>query len=265
MAGPLKQSVRPPTMMLKGLGQDDSDDVFITADGNILPKNARDREAEVARIEQDERMAFAVAEEEMGSDGLVGGRPPPHVGGGCAEDLPVEGSYVKARLAPKEPTAAERLRHEATHIPYRAWCQQCVRGRGRCKPHFRRTDPQPENAIPKITMDYFFLGSEDTAAEDNPMFVLADEENGHRYARMVESKGLGDDGDNHWPVLDAAREIRSWGHPEGSPIILKCDGEGAIRNVRDALGRYLGHTTPVFMSMYILACCNPKKTLIKTV
>ena len=76
------------------------------------------------------------------------------------------------------------------------------------------------------------------------MFVLADEENGHRYARMVEHKGLGEGGDNHWLVLDAAKEIRSWGHTEGDPIILKCDGEGAIRNVRDALGRYLGHTTP---------------------
>ena len=144
---------------------------------------------------------------------------------------------MKARLAPREPTAAERLRHEATPVPYRAWCQQCVRGRGRCKPHFRKTEPNAENASPKLSMDYFFLGSEGVDAAENPMFVLADEENGHRYTRMVEHKGLVEDGDLFWLFLDAAKEIRSWGHSEGDPLILKCGVEGAIRNVRDALGR----------------------------
>ena len=236
MAGPLKQkqSVRPLSHKLKGLGQDDLDGVYVTEDGHIVPNNLTEREAEMSRIEDDRRLAYELAEEEL-DKGLIDGRSSPQEGDDCAEDLPVEESYVKARLAPKEPTAAERLRHEATHIPYRAWCQQCARGRGRCKPHFRRSEPQPDNAVPKISMDYFFLGTEETAAEDNPMFVLADEENGHRYARMVESKGLGDEGDNHWLVLDAAKEIRSWGHTEGSPLILKCDGEGATRNVRDAL------------------------------
>ena len=153
---------------------------------------------------------------------MVSGLPVPggHGGVGDAAEMEedMEEAYVKARLAPKEPTAAERLKHEATHLPYRAWCQHCVRGRGRCKPHYRKTGGHGDNAIPKITMDYFFLGTEDVAAEDNPMFVLADEENGHRYARMVEHKGLGDDGDNHWLILDAAKEIRSWGHTEGDPI-----------------------------------------------
>ena len=64
-------------------------------------------------------------------------------------------------------------------------------------------------------MDYFFPGSEGSDAAENPMFFLADEENGHRYARMVEHKGLGEDGDMPLVVLDAAKEIRSWGHSEG--------------------------------------------------
>ena len=32
------------------------------------------------------------------------------------------------------------------------------------------------------------------------------------------------------------------GHPEGVSLILKCDSEPAIQQVRDALGRYIGGT-----------------------
>ena len=44
-------------------------------------------------------------------------------------------------------------------------------------------EADPENAVPKISMDYFFLGTEESDASDNPMIVMVDEENGHRYAR----------------------------------------------------------------------------------
>ena len=44
-------------------------------------------------------------------------------------------------------------------------------------------------------MGYFFLGREGCPADVNPMLVLAGEENGHRYARMVEHNGLGENGD----------------------------------------------------------------------
>ena len=213
--------------MIKGLSQDD--DVFITEDGQIFPRDESDRAAEM------ERMGETVGEHPpAASSDALPSRGAPYM------QEEVEEGFVKVRLPPKEPTEAERLRHESTHIPYRAWCPQCVRGRGRCKPHFRKTGERDENAVPKLTMDYFFLGSETMQADEHPMFVLADEENGHRYARLVDKKGLNEDGDMDWLVLDACKEIRSWGHVEGQPLILKCDGEGAIQNVRDAMGRYLG-------------------------
>ena len=43
----------------------------------------------------------------------------------------------KTRRSPKAPTKAEREAHDATHLPYRAWCHHCVRGRGAKKPHRR--------------------------------------------------------------------------------------------------------------------------------
>ena len=59
---------------------------------------------------------------------------------------------------------------------------------------------------------------------------------------MVEQKGLGGNGEVEWLLLDAAEELRSWGHPEGVSLILKCDNEPAIQQVRDAMGRYMGGT-----------------------
>ena len=54
-------------------------------------------------------------------------------------------------------------------------------------------------------MDYFFLGGEDMAAAQNPMFVMTDEDKGNRYARLIEHKGL-DGGNNDWLIMDAANE-----------------------------------------------------------
>ena len=41
-------------------------------------------------------------------------------------------------------------------------------------------------------------------------------------------------------LVDMAEEIRSWGYPEGQPLILKSDNEASMLVVRDALSRYLG-------------------------
>ena len=41
-----------------------------------------------------------------------------------------EANVPLAVPSPKEPGAAERARHELTHMPYRSWCFSCVAGRG---------------------------------------------------------------------------------------------------------------------------------------
>ena len=35
------------------------------------------------------------------------------------------------KLDPREPSKEEREEHEKTHLPFRNWCQHCVRGRGK--------------------------------------------------------------------------------------------------------------------------------------
>ena len=73
--------------------------------------------------------------------------------------------------APDEPTSDERRHHGLTHLPYKPWCNICVRARGRGNKHVSRSQNQP--GTPVIQCDFCFLKTE----EDAPMvtaFVLHD-------------------------------------------------------------------------------------------
>ena len=50
---------------------------------------------------------------------------------GMAPTDPVAPPMSVGRRQPNEPTEAERLAHNRTHIPFADWCESCVRGRGR--------------------------------------------------------------------------------------------------------------------------------------
>ena len=55
-----------------------------------------------------------------------------------------------------DPTAAERVLHDKTHLLYRSWCKYCVMGRGKDLPH--RSRDRSENGLPIIGVDFFFIG-----------------------------------------------------------------------------------------------------------
>ena len=67
-----------------------------------------------------------------------------------AEPLP-------AMAAPTRPSEQMIQEHMITHLPYRSWCQSCVRGRGKSMRHCRVED-KDQNQIPVISADYAFLG-----------------------------------------------------------------------------------------------------------
>ena len=65
-----------------------------------------------------------------------------------------EGRRAQAAAIPYTPSRAEREEHELTHIPYRSWCDHCVRARGRNRPHQRNKDKDDDSSkIPKISFD----------------------------------------------------------------------------------------------------------------
>ena len=65
-----------------------------------------------------------------------------------------EGHAPRLLPDPGRPTARERAIHEAIHIPFRAWCRECVLGRGRDRQHRRIED---EDGVPRVSMDYMFF------------------------------------------------------------------------------------------------------------
>jgi len=154
-----------------------------------------------------------------------------------------EAQEPKIRRAPKEPTRAERERHEALHLPYREWCRHCVRGRGRNRPHRAEGGrDKDENQVSRVSMDYFFMSQEEEQASKNPLMVMIDEKTQNRYMRAVGQKGLGAGNEMDWIIKDMHEELKSWGHPGGgdNELILKSDGEPAIRAVREKLATYHG-------------------------
>eukprot|EP00972_Heterocapsa_arctica_P049353 7264258-Heterocapsa_arctica.AAC.1 len=58
---------------------------------------------------------------------------------------------------PLTPSRQEVDEHMATHIPYRAWCPQCVMGRGRDMPRYTRDVEEVATKGPLIAADYGFL------------------------------------------------------------------------------------------------------------
>ena len=77
----------------------------------------------------------------------------------CQEDgdsMLVEQEVVTPVVArdPGMPTQEERELHDVTQLPFRPWCEVCVRGRGRDRCH-RRIGEEGDQA--KMSLDYGFL------------------------------------------------------------------------------------------------------------
>ncbi len=87
------------------------------------------------------------------------------------EEPPPEATTRIPRIArkPRAPTKAEREEHNRTHVPYQAWCEDCVFGRGVSSPH--RSDKEPHEIFDAdgvtFGMDYCFACGQD-ADDENP-------------------------------------------------------------------------------------------------
>ena len=160
-----------------------------------------------------------------------------------AEIVSEEGEGVfPGRMRPSQRMSKqERDEHERTHLLYRDWCDICVEARGRRVAH-RRENKEERGQVPRVSMEHFYVSSKDEQDGNNPLVLMVDEETGDKYARMVEKKGLGSDGEIEWLVRDINEELKSWGHVGGDSgrLILKSDGEWSTKALKNALSRYLG-------------------------
>jgi hypothetical protein len=105
-------------------------------------------------------------------------------------------TLAKAMKGPVQPTQQMIEDHEVSHIPYRAWCAACVRGRGKCVPH--KTTPKDEDTIPVISLDYGFFGTPEGSKEREigstklPILIMKDRSSKAIWSNPVPAKGIED-------------------------------------------------------------------------
>ncbi len=76
----------------------------------------------------------------------------------------MEDAKVIPAPVPGQPTAREVEAHNIAHKPYRAWCESCVRDRGRNADH-KRLAAEREHLIDTVSIAYDFFGEQDQTAK----------------------------------------------------------------------------------------------------
>jgi hypothetical protein len=139
-----------------------------------------------------------------------------------------EGKKIKAMKAPYQPTRQEIEDHEPYHVPYRAWCMACVRGRGKNMEH-QQMQADLEHLVDTISFDYYFQGQEDDAT----LSQLCIRDHNSKWTRcfVVPRKG------SHPYVVDeVVRTLKQIGH---SKFIFKSDNEPALLDLKDEVTKQM--------------------------
>ena len=155
---------------------------------------------------------------------------------GGPDQLPLESEEArphKAIVRPEMPTQAEIDKHRIDHIPYRAWCPECVEGFGRERAH--RAHGSDERSIPLVSCDYMYLSrkgvfsKEDLSEEERNaavcVLVAKCGVNQCLFAHAVPQKGVDADG---FAVEQLKKDILWLGH---SKVVIRSDNEPAILRV----------------------------------
>ena len=124
-----------------------------------------------------------------------------------------EGRKPKQAKSHPRVSKEEREEHECTHCPFRIGCRYCVEGRSHKLMHkSKKESGDTLDAIPRISMDYFYMSQKDEKAKEHPMIVAVDESTGDKFARATGQKGVeGCD----WLIKEFAEELQTWGHAGG--------------------------------------------------
>ena len=148
-----------------------------------------------------------------------------------AEDADAEEDCEETKVSPDPgmPSQSEIDEHNATHHPYRSWCEFCVKARGEGEHH----TAGPASGVPVIAFDYLFitngrvLRKHELSAEEKErvkltVLVVKDTKSRALFAHAVRRKGADDEG---YAVARLVEDIKWLGYKK---VILKTDCERAI-------------------------------------
>ena len=130
------------------------------------------------------------------------------------------------KRGPGEPTKEARREHFLTHTPYRSWCPECVRARGKAADHVKQEDQ--EKSVPSIHIDYWFM-RDGRGEESRTVIEMKDSESKAFAAHAVPRKG-----DFQWAAKKMVEDLADMGHGK-SKVIIKSDQENAIKGFAESV------------------------------
>ena len=131
------------------------------------------------------------------------------------ETFDVTARKPKALTSPLEPTQQERELHNLTHVPYRSWCEICVKAKGKETPSRRNLDRQPV-----IQVDYCFLTTGD-GCPTATVLTAVDIQTGFGSAVVTPSKGR-----DQYSIAELKRFVFEIGRTYG---IIQYDPEPSLK------------------------------------
>ena len=168
----------------------------------------------------------------------VGETSEPFVGATCFEkatldafDVEPEGQDFVAQKArglkqPGEPTLTERLEHELTHLPFKPWCEVCLRAKSRQAKSRKLSLRQPV-----LQMDFSFLS--DKPGDDSVTILnVVDVLTGMSLSVVIPTKSR-----TTYSQAELRRFVLETGRTFG---VLQCDPEPALRNIAEAVTGEVG-------------------------
>ena len=129
---------------------------------NSNPLSPNEESNSPAEAMDDEEAGAKADRHDLESSVVIAGENPERAEAGQDD----EGRVPLVFASPGQPSAIERGKHKATHIPFRSWCKDCVRGRGRDRQHRLCSGYDQEGKwatpeLPRVGMDYGFFSTND--------------------------------------------------------------------------------------------------------
>ena len=144
-----------------------------------------------------------------------------------------EGERAKVVREGYSPTQKEIDEHIVSHLPFRAWCRHCVKGKAKGLPH-RIKKERVEEQVPLVSIDYMFMHDKQKEGEERGMPILVMKD---RKTRVVRARVVPQKGRNAYAIKILAGMIVSLGYKK---ILLKSDQEPAVLALKEAVKNELG-------------------------
>ncbi len=138
-----------------------------------------------------------------------------------------EGQEAKAGMSVKKPSKKEVEMHNVTRIPFRSWCEHCVKGGAKSEGHKARIEEE-SSEVSEFGMDYMWMTEKkerkDTSTGlEAPILVQKDSKTRAIFAAFVSTRGK-----DEYAVKHVCMNLDWLGHKR---VTIRSDQENSIEDL----------------------------------